>query len=747
MAKKSKASEKFDLIPVKPAAITPQPITETIEKNYMPYVMTVIVSRAIPEIDGFKPSHRKLLYTMYKQGLLSGPRTKSANVVGATMQYHPHGDASIYETMVRLTRDHEALLHPFVDSKGSFGKHYSRDTAYAAARYTEVRLDPICNELFRGIDKNAVDMVPNYDNTKTEPTLFPTTFPNILVTPNVGIAVGMASNICSFNLAEICDGTIALLSNPNLPTGEMMDIIKAPDFSTGAYLIYNRTQLKEIYRTGRGSFSVRARYAFDKKENCINILQIPYSTSIEAIVKRISDLVKEGKLKEITDFRDETDKNGFQLTLDLRRGTDPDVLMRKLYKLTPLEDEFACNFNVLIGSSPKQMGVIEILNEWIKFRLTCLTRELTYELDKKKDKLHLLLGLGKILLDIDRAIAIVRNTENDADVIPNLMEGFSIDRIQAEYIADIKLRNLNREYILNRISEIEELQKEIADLESLITSDTKKKKLIAKQLKEIRDKYGKPRMTQLIYEEDAPEYDAEEHVENYPVRLVLSHDGYFKKITMASLRGNDEQKFKDGDMLRLSWDGENAHELLFFTDRAQVYKAKVSDFEATKASLLGDFIPAKLGFDAGERCIAAAGFADLESDEGTFVFLFANGKGVRIPASVYATKTNRRRLTGAYSDASPCIGIFYLAKDEERDLLMVSDQNRGIIFSSALVPQKTTRTSAGVQLLTLKKDMRAVFSTTEITALFDEIPKVRRQKLPASAGALPEGFVPPYSDL
>ncbi len=747
MARKSKASDKLELFPVKPAAITPQPITETIEKNYMPYVMTVIISRAIPEIDGFKPSHRKLLFTMYKMGLLSGPRTKSANVVGATMQYHPHGDASIYETMVRLTRDHDALLHPFVDSKGSFGKHYSRDTAYAASRYTEVRLDSICNELFHGIDKNAVDMVPNYDNTKTEPTLFPTTFPNILITPNVGIAVGMASNICSFNLAEVCDGAIALLDNPNLPLNDMMDIIKAPDFSTGAYIIYNRTQLKEIYRTGRGSFSVRARYAFDKKENCINILQIPYSTSIEAIVKRISDLVKEGKLKEITDLRDETDKNGFQLTLDLRRGTDPDVLMRKLYKLTPLEDEFACNFNVLIGSSPRQLGVIDILNEWIKFRLSCLTRELTYDLDKKKDKLHLLLGLGKILLDIDRAISIVRNTENDADVVPNLMEGFSIDQVQAEYIADIKLRNLNREYILNRISEIEELQKEIAGLESLIASEAKKKKYIAKQLKEIRDKYGKPRMTQLIYEEDAPEYDAEEHVENYPVRLVLSHDGYFKKITMASLRGNDEQKFKDGDLLRASWDAENTHEMLFFSDKAQVYKAKVSDFEVSKASLLGDFIPAKLGFDTGEKCIAACSLPDTETDEGTFIFLFANGKGVRIPASVYTTKTNRRRLTGAYSDAAPCIGIFYLSKEEERDLLMMDDRGRGIIFSSALIPLKTTRSSAGVQLLTLKKDSRAIFSAPELSALFDELPKIRKIKLPASGGPLPDGFIPPYSDL
>lgn len=744
MAKRKKASDTTDRIPVRPAEIVPQPINETIEKNYMPYVMTVIISRALPEIDGFKPSHRKLLYTMYKMGLLSGPRTKSANVVGATMQYHPHGDASIYETMVRLTRDHEALLHPFVDSKGSFGKHYSRD-AYAAPRYTEVRLDPICDELFRGIDKNAVDMVPNYDNTKTEPTLFPTTFPNVLVTPNVGIAVGMASNICSFNLAEVCDGTIALLSDPALSLNDMMDIIKAPDFSTGASIIYNRSELKEIYRTGRGSIRLRARYTFDKKENCINIREIPYSTSIDAIIKRISDLVKEGKLKEITDFRDEIDINGFQLTIDLRRGTDPDVLMSKLYKLTPLEDEFACNFNVLIGSAPRQMGVIEILNEWIRFRLGCLTRELTFDLNKKKDKLHLLLGLGKILLDIDRAISIIRNTEQEEDVVPNLMNGFSIDETQAEYIAEIKLRNLNRAYILNRIAEIDTLQKEIADLEDVIGSEAKKKKIIAKQLKEIRDKYGKPRLTQIICNEDISEYDEEEHVENYPVRLVLSRDGYFKKITMASLRGNDEQKFKEGDTQRFCEDAENLNEILFFSDRAQVYKAKLSDFEPTKASLLGDFIPAKLSFDAGERCIAAKSLTVAE-DTGTFAILFANGKGVRIPASAYATKSNRRRLTGAYSDVSPCIGIFYIPDGVSVDILLVSSANKGIIISSDLIPVKTTRSSAGVNLINLKKDQTVVLAETDFASLFREMPKLKKLKIPAAASPLPDDFSLPYTE-
>ncbi len=741
MAKKNKNTELFHQVPT--AEITPQPITETIEKNYMPYVMSVIISRAIPEIDGFKPSHRKLLYTMYKKGLLSGPRTKSANVVGATMEYHPHGDASIYETMVRLTADYEALLHPFVDSKGSFGKHYSRD-ATAAPRYTEVRLAPICSELFRGIDKNAVDMVPNYDNTKTEPTLFPTTFPNVLVTPNVGIAVGMASNICSFNLSEVCDGTIALLADPKIQLNDMMDHIKAPDFSTGASIIYNRAELKEIYRTGHGSFRLRARYTYDKKENCIDILQIPYTTTIDAIIKRISDLVKEGKLKEISDFRDEIDVNGFKLTLDLRRNVDPNVLMQKLYKLTPLEDEFACNFNILIGNSPRQMGIIEILNEWIKYRLGCLTREFTYDLTKKQDKLHLLLGLGKILLDIDRAIAIVRGTQSDADVVPNLMKGFGIDQQQAEYIAEIKLRNLNREYIINRISEIESLQKEIAEIEATIKSEAKMKRVIAKQLKEIKDKYGKPRMTQLIYDEDIVEYKEEEHVENYPVKLVLSRDGYFKKITMASLRGNDELKYKDGDSLRSEEDAENIHELLFFSDQAQVYKAKVSDFDPTKASALGDFVPSKLGFDPNERCIAMKSFSDMVNDGGTFLFVFANGKGVRIPVASYVTKSNRRKLTGAYSDVSPCVGVFYIAAKSHADILMVTTARKAAVISSDLVPEKTTRTSSGVTLVTLKKDQRICFAESNYASFFSQPQKLKKTKIPASPSALPADFTPPF---
>ena len=734
MPKKTKSKQLS--LPIEPAEITLQPITETIEKNYMPYVMTVIISRAIPEIDGFKPSHRKLLYTMYKMGLLGGTRTKSANVVGQTMRLNPHGDAAIYETMVRLTRDNEALLHPFIDSKGSFGKQYSRDMAFAAPRYTEVRLDNFCAELFRGIDKNTVDMVPNYDNTTTEPTLLPTTFPNVLVSPNIGIAVGMASNICSFNLAEICDGTIALLKTPDMTLGDLMEIIKAPDFSTGASLIYDHAQLKEIYRTGRGSFRLRAKYEYNKKENCIEILEIPYSTSIEAIFKRIGDLVKEGKLKEITDYRDEIDISGFRLTLDLRRGTDPDLLMKKLYKLTPLEDEFACNFNVLINSNPRLLGVADILKEWIKFRMTCLSRELTFELGKKREKLHLLLGLGKILLDIDRAIAIVRGTENDADVVPNLMKGFSIDEVQAEYIADIKLRNLNRAYIIERIKEIESLQKEIADLESTLASEAKMKKRIAKQLSEIRDKYGKERKTEIIYNNEVDDYIADEHIENYPVRLVYSRDGYFKKITVASLRGNDEQKFKEGDCLRYEEDGENIHELLCFSDRQQAYKGKVSDFEPTKASLLGDYIPAKLGFDAGERMIGAKAFADLENDRGMFVLLFENGKGVRVPASSYYTKSNRRRLTGAYSASSPCVGVFYEPEGASIDIVLSTSQGKGMMISSSLIPQKTTRTSSGVTLMTLKKGVTVTYTALASLLPKEVTAKLRKTKLPSSGATL-----------
>ena len=712
-----------------------QPITETIEKNYMPYVMSVIISRAIPEIDGLKPSHRKLLYTMYTMGLLHGNRTKSANIVGQTMKLNPHGEAAIYETLVRLTRDNATLLHPFVDSKGNFGKQYSSDMQYAAARYTECKLEHFCEELFRGIDKNAVDMVDNYDGTMTEPVLLPTTFPNVLVTPNTGIAVGMASNVCSFNLSEICDGTIALLKNPKTSTDKIMQLIKAPDFSGGGEILYDEAQIRQIYETGSGSVRIRSVYEYDKKENCIDILQIPYSTSIEQIMKRIGDMIKEGKLKEVTDFRDEIDLNGFKLTLDLRRGVDPDKLMKKLFKSTPLEDSFKCNFNILINSVPRQMGITEILTEWIAFRIGCVRRELTFDLEKNQAKLHLLLGLGKILLDIDKAIRIIRQTEKEEDVIPNLEEGFSIDKIQAEYIAEIKLRNLNREYILNRIREIEGLQKEIAELEELLGDEIKIKNYIVKQLQEIKKKYGKPRLSTIIYAGDEPEFEEEETIENYNVRLVLSKEGYFKKITFQSLKGNDEQKFKDGDAEFQSFDAENINDIIFFTNKCQVYRSKVADFECTKASALGDFLPAKLEMDTGEKPIFMRIQNNYPENE-NFIFIFENGKGVRVPASSYQTKGNRRKLIGAYSDASPIIGVFY--ETEPIDLLLISSDKKAIVVKSSLIPIKTTRSAAGVNVFTLKKGNKLVSAAANFEEYFD--PKgFKKLKIPASGVAIPDG--------
>ena len=616
------------------APIVYQPITETIEKNYMPYVMSVIVSRAIPEIDGLKPAHRKLLYTMYKMGLLTGPRTKSANIVGQTMRLNPHGDASIYETMVRLTRGNATLLHPLVDSKGSFGKQYSSDMKYAAARYTECKLDPICAELFGGIDKNAVDMVDNYDATMKEPLLLPTTFPNILVMPNMGIAVGMASNICSFNLAEVCDGTIALLRKPNLTVDKLMEIIKAPDFSGGGMILYDREQMKQIYETGQGSVRLRARYVYDKTNNCIEIVQIPYSTTIELIQAKLTALYKEGKLKEVTDFRDEIDLNGFKLTLDIRKGIDPDKLMAKLFRQTPLEDSFKCNFNVLIDSVPRTMGLIGILSEWIRFRLGCLRRELEFDLQKKKDRLHLLLALGKILLDIDKAIRIIRKTEKDEDVVPNLMKGFDIDEIQANFIADIKLRNLNREYILNRISDIEGLQKEIAEMEDILADELRQKAVIIGQLTEIKKKYGQPRRSQIVNDWTQVSTEELNEAENYNARFVLTREGYFKKITFQSLRGNDEQKCKDGDEILNMIDGENRDDLIFFTDHAQLYRAKADDFDTTKASALGEYLPVKLKMDSDEKPILMNVQNSYPAKENV-VFLFANGKGVRVSVSNY----------------------------------------------------------------------------------------------------------------
>ncbi len=728
MAKKKKQEQAIQYAPV-----VYQPITETIEKNYMPYVMSVIVSRAIPEIDGLKPSHRKLLYTMYKMGLLTGARTKSANIVGQTMKLNPHGDASIYETMVRLTRGNATLLHPLVDSKGSFGKQYSSEMKYAAARYTECKLDAICAELFAGIDKNAVDMVDNYDATMKEPVLLPTTFPNILVMPNMGIAVGMASNICSFNLAEICDGTIALLRKPNLSAEKMMEIVKAPDFSGGGAILYDHEQMKQIFETGQGSIRLRARYVYDKSANCIDIVQIPYSTTIELIMAKLTTLYKEGRLKEITDFRDEIDLSGFKLTLDLRKGVDPDRLMAKLFKLTPLEDSFKCNFNVLIDSAPRTMGVCEILTEWIRFRLICLRRELEFDLQKKKDKLHLLLALGKILLDIDKAIRIIRKTEKDEDVIPNLMKGFDIDEIQANYIADIKLRNLNREYILNRISDIEGLQKEIAELEETLADELKQKALIIKQLTEIKKKYAQPRRSQIIADWADSDLPVVEETENYNARFVLTKEGYFKKITFRSLQGNDEQKCKDGDEILCLMDGENRDDLIFLTDHAQLYRAKADDFETTKASALGEYLPVKLKMDPEEKPILM-NIQNSYPEKENVVLLFANGKGVRISVANYVVTGNRRRITSAFSTKSPVVAAFY--EKAPMEILLVNSDNRGIVVKSSLIPIMATRTSGGVQVMSLKAGQSLVRATTDLSALPDGAKGLKKIKIPAAGAAM-----------
>ncbi len=732
MARKKKNAPLEENIPL--AEITNQPITDTIEKNYMPYVMSVIISRAIPEIDGFKPSHRKLLYMMYKMNLLNGPRTKSTNVVGATMTLNPHGDASIYETMVRMTTGNGALLHPFIDSKGTFGMH-STNMEVAASRYTEVKLAKICTEVFGGINKNAVDMVDNYDSTQKEPVLLPVSFPNILVSANLGIAVGMASNICSFNLGEICDGTIELLKNSRISVDRMLDIIKAPDFPGGGLIIYNREKMKELYATGRGAVKIRSTYEYDKENNCINITQIPYSTTIELCIKKISDLVKEGKVKELTDFRDEIGINGFRFTLDLRKGVDPDQLMLKLFKMTPLEDSLGCNFNVLVNGTPKVLGIIDILNEWISFRMTCLRRELTFDLEAKKDKLHLLLGLAKILLDIDKAIAIIRKTEKDAEVVPNLANAFDLTTAQAEYVAEIKLRYLNREYIINRVSDIESLQKEIADLEETIASDKKMKDVIIKQLKEIKAKYGKPRKSLILAQEDAQVYNEVQSVENFNIKAIFTKEGYFKKCTLTSLRAADEQMLKDGDSIQTIEEGENKNSVVFFSDKCQAYRAKLSDFDSLKASVLGDYIPSKLSFEKGEKAI----FMKLIPDDFVpkkLIFIFENGKGVKIPMDKYETKSNRRKLTGAYSGASPIVGIFY--EDEPFNLVIVSDSKRAIMISTKLIPEKTTRTAGGVTLFSLKKNQKISAAFKESDSPFDT-GKYRKIKIPAT-GTLLEAF-------
>ena len=711
------------------APIVYQPITETIEKNYMPYVMSVIVSRAIPEIDGLKPSHRKLLYTMYKMGLLSGGFTKSANIVGQTMKLNPHGDASIYDTMVRLTRGNETLLHPLIDSKGSFGKQYSSNTVASASRYTEAKLAPICQELFGGIEKNAVDMVDNYDATMKEPTLLPTTFPNILVMPNMGIAVGMASNICSFNLAEVCDGTIAMLRKPRLPLDKLMELIKAPDFPGGGAILYDEEEMKRIYTTGSGSVRMRARYVFDKENSCIEIIQIPYSTTIELIMAKLAALSKEGKLKEVTDFRDEIDLNGFKLTIDIRRGTDPEMLMAKLFKLTPLEDSFRCNFNILINSTPRIMGVQEILREWIDFRLQCLRRELKFDLKKKKDKLHLLLGLGKILLDIDKAIRIIRKTEKESQVVPNLMKGFDIDEIQANFIAEIKLRYLNREYIINRLAEIEDLQKEIADMEETLKDELKQKAIIIGQLTDVKKKFGQPRRTQIISAGAVKEYKEEEHIENYPARFVLSRQGYFKKITFRSLQGNDEQVFKEDDEQLYLVDGQNTDNFIFLTNRQQLYRAKAEDFDATKASALGEYLPVKLKMDPDEKPILMNIQNKYPAKE-DIVLIFENGKGVRISVSNYEISGNRRKITSAYSKNSPVVAAFY--EKSPMEIMITSSDGRAILIKSSLIPIMATRTSGGVTLMSMKKGVKIVSATTDPTKIPEDAKGLKKIKIPST---------------
>ena len=737
--------KKVDInIPMKEAEITRQPITETLEKNYMPYVMSVIISRALPEIDGFKPSHRKLLYTMYDMGLLTGSRTKSANVVGQTMRLNPHGDAAIYETMVRLTRANESLLHPFIDSKGSFGKQYSRDMAYAASRYTEVKLDPFCEELFSGIDKDAVDFVPNYDNTMQEPTLLPTTFPNILVSPNLGIAVGMACSICSFNLGEICDGTVALLKNPKTTVEKMLEIVKAPDFSGGGTLLYSYEQMKKLYETGVGSVRLRGRYTYDAQRNCIDVFQIPYSSCTESILKKVGDLVKAGKMKDIVDYRDATDLGGLRLTFDLRRGADPDAVMDKLYYLTELENTFDCNFNILVNGSPRQMGIIEILSEWIVFRLGCMRREMTFDLGKKEAKLHLLLGLATILLDIDKAIAIIRSTPKEADVVPNLMKGFDLSKVQAEYIAEIKLRHLNREYITHRIEEVENLQKEIAELKEILADELKMKGVLIEQLKEIKKKHGKPRKTQIMDAGEINVLDKSDFIENYNVHLVTTAQGYFKKITSQSLRGNDLQKLKEGDFILSEEDTDNLGEIMIFTNKAQLYRAKVADFEPCKASVMGEFLPAKLKMDAGEIPLLCKAMNNFNPAHEILV-VFENGKGVRIPMALYETKSFRKKITGAYSSKSPAVAAIYLEKP--RDIVIRSNQEKAILISSELVPLVATRTAGGNMLFTVKPPKTAVIGAEIPTeALYEHAEGYRKRKVPAVGNAMTAKDIETFSE-
>ena len=709
------------------ADVVEQRITDTLETNYMPYAMSVIVSRAIPEIDGFKPSHRKLLYTMYKMGLLNGARTKSANIVGQTMRLNPHGDAAIYDTMVRLSKGYGALLHPFVDSKGNFGKVYSRDMAWAASRYTEAKLSAICAELFRDIDSDTVDFIDNYDNTMKEPALLPTTFPNILVSANQGIAVGMASQLCGFNLGEVCDTTIAYLKNPDC---DLTETLLAPDFPTGGEVICDVDALREIYSTGRGGVKVRARWRYDKKENLIEVYEIPYTTTTEAIMDKVAELIKAGKVREITDMRDETDLNGLKLTIDLKRGTDPDKLMQKLMKSTTLQDTMSCNFNVLIAGMPRVMGVRELLDEWCAWRTECVRRRVYFVMSKKKDKLHLLKGLKRILLDIDKAIKIIRETEAEADVVPNLMIGFGIDQVQAEYVAEIKLRNINKEYILKRVEETSALQDEIEDLEDILARPARVKKIIVAELEDVRRKYAEPRRTGIVYGHEVEEYTEETTVDDYAVSVFLSREGYFKKITPASLRMNAEQKYKEGDALAQSFETSNAAEVMFFTDKCQVYKTRLSDFDDTKASALGDYLPAKLGMDEGESVV----YMVLPGDyRGWMLFFFENGKAAKVELSAYRTTSNRRKLTGAYSDKSPLRTALCLREDCE--LAVYSTEPRVLVFSTALLGSKTTRATQGVAVLTLKKKFTLDYACPAEATGIANLARYRARSLPA-VGAL-----------
>lgn len=711
--------------------VVEQKIVSTIEENYMPYAMSVIMSRAIPEIDGFKPSHRKLLYTMYKMGLLGSTRTKSANIVGQTMKLNPHGDSAIYDTMVRLSRGYEALLHPYIDSKGNFGKFYSRDMAWAASRYTEAKLDPICNELFGDIDKDTVDFVDNYDNTLKEPTLLPAAFPSILVNANTGIAVGMASSICSFNLAEVCETTIGLLKNPDF---DIMSTLIAPDFTGGAQIIYDRKTIENIYNTGRGSIKMRGRYTYDKYANCIDIMSIPQTTTCEAIIEKVIELVKGGKIREIADIRDETGIDGLKITIDLKRGVNPDKLMQKLYKMTPLEDSFSCNFNVLIGGTPRVMGVRELLNEWSAFRIECVKRRTYFDLHKKQDKLHLLKGLEKILLDIDKAIKIIRNTEEENDVVPNLMVGFGIDETQAEYVAEIKLRHLNRQYILKRTEDISQLEKDIAELESILNSKTKIKNIIIRELKDIVEKYGQPRRSMLIYADEINTEDEEEEIPDYPVNLFFTKEGYFKKITPQSLRMSGEHKLKEGDEITEHFESTNNTDLIFFSDKCQAYKSKAVDFADTKASVLGEYIPSKLSMDEDENAI----YMVATKDYGGYVFFFyENGKAAKVPLESYATKTNRKKLTGAYSDKDKLAAICYVPNDE-CELLIKSSSGRMLLLKAGDILAKTSRTTQGVAVIKLKKGYKVMSACVYEDSMLSKPERYRAKTIP-SAGQLPRG--------